>query len=180
MATSKFERTKFETGSCSSYINKTTTKKTEGKRRILHARKSEPLVYPERLCDNHRELAARYLSALVPDQRQPVLDELEGRFQAEKKGMKPVYDEIRFLHSLCKLMRQGKFQPNLGIKVRDQRHEREKASTEGFPSRLPQATRETDEQRRQRRASSLKHITEIRKRCGMKSPTKNQDVTGES
>ena len=172
---------KSNSGSCSSYINKTTT--THAGKPSNFARTGEddePLVYPARLCDNHREMAARYLSALVPEQRQPVLDELEGRFQAEKKGMKPVYDEIRFLHSLCKLMRQGKFQPNLGIKVRNRRREREKASTEGFPSRLPQATRETDEQRRQRRASSLKHITEIRKRCGMKSPTKNQDVTGES
>jgi len=161
-------------------IQSTVATKDGQPRRFFSLEDDEPLVYPARLCDNHREMAARYLSALVPDQRQPVLDELEGRFQAEKKGMKPVYDEIRFLHSLCKLMRQGKFQPNLGIKVRNRRREREKASTEGFPSRLPQATRETDEQRRQRRASSLKHITEIRKRCGMKSPTKNQDVTGES
>jgi len=39
--------------------------------------------------------------------------------------MKLVYDEISFLISLCKLTEQGKFQPNLGIKVRDSRIERE-------------------------------------------------------
>ena len=59
--------------------------------------------------DNHRDIAARYLSELAPDQRQPILDELEGRFRAEGKGMKPVYDEISFLHALCKQVEQGKF-----------------------------------------------------------------------
>ena len=41
--------------------------------------------------------------------------------------MKPVYDEIRFLHFLCRAANKGKFVPNLGIKVRDERIEREKA-----------------------------------------------------
>jgi hypothetical protein len=90
--------------------------------------------------------------------------------------MKPVYDEISFLHSLCKLMRQGKFRPNLGIKVRDWRREREKARVEASSGKLHQHLSETDEQRQQRRASGLKHLAEMRKLLGKRGETNNQDV----
>ena len=53
-----------------------------------------------------------------------MLDELQGRLESEQKGMKPVYDELRFLHSLCKAAQQGEFVPNLGIKVAEARHDR--------------------------------------------------------
>lgn len=166
---------KSNAGSCSSYINKTTTTEMgKPSNFTLTGEDNQPLVYPTRLSDNHREMAARYLSALAPEQRQLILDELEGRFQAEAKGMKPVYDEISFLHSLCKLMRQGKFLPNLGVKVRNRRRERKKASVEASLGKLPQLPRETDEQRRQRKASGQKHITEMRKMLGMKRNHKNQ------
>jgi hypothetical protein len=142
---------------------------------------NQPLVYPTRLGENHHEIAARYLGGLALEQRQPILDELEGRFQAEEKGMKPVYDEISFLHSLCKLMKQGKFRPNLGIKVRDwRRGEREKARVDACSGKLHQPPSETDEQRRQRRASGLKHLAEMRKLLGMRGETNNQDVGEES
>jgi len=168
-------------GNCSSDINRTTTTNTGKPSNFsLTGEDKQPLVYPTRLCDNHREMAARYLSPLAPEQRQPILDELEGRFQAEAKGMKPVYDEISFLHALCKLMRQGKFQPNLGIKVRNRRHERKKAGAEASQSKLPQSPRETDEQQRQRKASGLKHIAEIQKMFGTKALTENQEVIDES
>ena len=168
---------KSNSGSCSSYINKTTTIHTgKPSNFAITGEDNQPLVYPARLCDNHREMAARYLSALAPDQRQPVLDELEGRFQAEGKGMNPVYDELSFLHSLCKQMQRGKFLPNLGVKVRDRRRERKKASSESSQSKAPQPPKETDEQRRQRRDSGLKHIAEIKKMMGMRDKTKNQDV----
>ncbi len=169
---------KSNSGSCSSYINKTTTTNTgKPSNFALTGKDNQPLVYPARLCDNHHDIAAHYLSALAPEQRQPVLDELEGRFQAEEKGMKPVYDEISFLHSLCKLMSQGKFHPNLGIKVRNRRRERKKASAEVSQSKLAQPPSETDEQRRERRARDLKHIAEIRKMIGMGGKINNQDVT---
>ena len=166
-------------GSCSSYIYKTTT--TGEVSNFAHTGENDqPLIYPPRLCDNHREIAARYLSVLAPEQRQPVLDELAGRFLAEQKGMKPVYDELSFLHSLCKQVEQGKFIPNLGIKVRDGRQERKKADqgiTSAGASQLPQ---ETDEQRRKRKVAGKAQITEMRKLLGMRAPTGNQDVTGES
>jgi len=165
----------------SSYINKTTTTHTgKPSNFALTGEDKQPLVYPTRLCDNHREIAMRYLSALAPEQRQPILDELEGRFQAEEKGMKPVYDEISFLHSLCKLMGQGKFQPNLGIKVRNRRRAQKKASVEAHQRALAQPHRETHEQQRQRRASGLQHIAEMRKMVGMREEIKNQDVEEET
>ncbi len=169
---------KSNSGSCSSsYINKTTTTNTgKPSNFALTGEDNQPLVYPRRLCDNHREIAARYLSALAPEQRQPVLDELAGRFQAEEKGMNPVYDEISFLHSLCKLMGQGKFIPKLGVKVRNRRREREKASTEASQSKSSQLPSETDEQRRERRARDSKRIAEIRKMMGRRGTTNNQDV----
>jgi hypothetical protein len=138
------------------------------------------LVYPARLCDNHRKIAARYLSALAPEQRQPVLDELEGRFRAEEKGMKPVYDEISFLYSLCKLMRRGEFQPNLGIKVCDGRLKRKKPDPKVPPPNLSQTFRETDEQRQKRMAAGEARIEEMRKRLGMRARTGNQGVTDKS
>ena len=172
---------KSNSGSCSSYINKTTTTSTgKPSNFALTGEGDQSLVYPTRLCDNHCEVAARYLSALAPEQRQPVLDELEGRFQAEGKGMDPVYDPISFLNSLCKKMRRGKFLPNLGVNVRDRRQKKKTAGSESSQSTLPQPSRETDEQRQQRRASGLKHIAELKKMMGMRDRAKNQDVKGDT
>ena len=165
--------------SSSSYINKTTT--TQGPLNfVLTGEDGQPLVYPARLSDNHRGIATRYLSELAPDQRQPILDELEGRFRAEEKGMKPVYDEISFLHSLCKGMRKGKFLPNLGVRVRDGRRGGKKHDPESLPKQSVQQPRETDEQRQKRRAVSKVQIVVMRKILGMRLPTGNQCVTGES
>jgi len=87
----------------------------------------DPLIYPKRLGENPRELTHRYLSCVLPEQRQPILDELEGRFRSETRGMRPLYDEMSFLYSLCKAMRNGKFKLNLGVPVQAERAAREKA-----------------------------------------------------
>ena len=168
-------------GSSSNNIYKTTTTPAEGVSNFVHTGEdNQPLVYPARLCDNHREVADRYLSALAPEQRQPILDELAGRFQAEAKGMKPVYDELSFLRSLCKQMGQGTFLPNLGIKVRDERREQKKPDPKVPPKTSEQLPRETDEQRQKRRAVSKAQIAEMRKILGMRPTTGNQHVTDES
>jgi hypothetical protein len=162
-------------GGSSSYINKTTTTQAgKPSKFVLTGEDNQPLVYPARLSENHRDIAARYLSALSPEQRQPVLDELEGRFRAEAKGMNPVYDEIRFLHSLCKQMRQGKFLPNLGVKVRDGRRNGKKTDQVVPPSATPQRSRETDAQREQRKAVAKAEIAKMRKQLGMKGATDNK------
>ena len=168
-------------GGSSSYINKTTTTPTgEASNFILTTEDHQPLVYPARLCENHRDIAARYLSALPPEQRQPLLDELEGRFRAEAKGMKPVYDALSFLHALCKQMGQGKFLPNLGIKVRDGRREPTHRAPRVPPVNAEPPSRETDEQRQKRKAAGNAQIAAMRKLLGMRVPAGNQDVTGES
>jgi len=92
-----------------------------------------PLIYPKRLGENQRELSNRYLASVLPEQRQPILDELEGRFRSEEKGMQPLYDAMSFLNSLCKAMRNGTFKLNLGARVQAERTAREKARTKRRP-----------------------------------------------
>jgi len=134
-------------------------------------------VYPARLCNNHRDIAARALSALAPKQRQPILDELEGRFRAEAQGMRPVYDELSFLHALCQLTRRGKFQPNLGIKVRDGRRGGKRPDPERLAMGTTPPAKETDAQRQARIATGKAWVSEMRTLLGMKPKTKNQWVT---
>jgi hypothetical protein len=152
----------------SSNNNKTTTNTDKPSNFDLAGESGCPLVYPARMSENHRELAARSLSRLSPEERQPILDELEGRIQAEARGMKPVYDEISFLHSLCKLTRKGKFRPNLGIKVRDRRCEHEKHETRPCNDRPELETEESKALQEHRWDAGLKHLSEISKMLGVK------------
>lgn len=147
---------------------------------MLSGESGHSLVFPARLGENHRDIAMRYLRELAPAQRQSVLDELEGRFRAEKKGMQPVYDAISFLHSLCKGTKQGTFQPNLGIQVRDERGSRENTATQCLPKRPMQPPRVTDEQRQRRKDVSRAEIAKMRKLLGMRTSTDNQDLSCES
>jgi len=170
---------KSNSSSSSKYINTTTT--TGGSSNIELTREDgQPLVYPARLSDNHRDIATRYLSKLQPDQRQPILDELEGRFRAEGKGMKPVYDEISFLYSLCKRVRRGEFQPNLGIKVRDGRCQEEQSDPKRLPLPVSQPPEETEARRQQRKAICQAEIAKMRTLLSMRSATRDQEVSGES
>ncbi|MES9958672.1 MAG: STY4528 family pathogenicity island replication protein [Sedimenticola sp.] len=69
---------------CSSSNKTTTTTSAEDASKFTHAGEDgEPLVYPRRLSENQRDIANRYLFKLAPADRQTILDELEGRFQAE-------------------------------------------------------------------------------------------------
>ncbi|RDH87715.1 MAG: helix-turn-helix domain-containing protein [endosymbiont of Escarpia spicata] len=155
---------------CSSNNKKTTTTTTSGEdaSKFMHAgEQGEPLVYPRRLGENQRDIANRYLSKLAPADRQPILDELEGRFQAEQKGMKPVYDEISFLFRLCELMKSGEFVPNLGIKVRDARRAREIERQQVARQDTATEPKETEEQRQNRMALAKVRMDEMRKALGM-------------
>ncbi len=169
---------KSNSGCSSSNNKKTTTTSGEGASKILHAGEDgEPLVYPRRLGDNQRDIANRYLSTLAPEDRQPILDELEGRFQAEQKGMKPVYDEISFLFRLCELMKSGEFVPNLGIKVRDARRARETQRQQVARQDTAIEPKETEVQRQRRMALAKVRMDEMRKTLGM--PT-NKDSASEA
>ena len=112
--------------SCSSYYKNTTTTTAttnSDSEKIHFPENSKALIYPARLSDNQKSLADRYLGMVDPDDRQFVLDELQGRLASEQRGMQPVYDELRFLNSLCKAAQRDEFVPNLGIKVAEARLE---------------------------------------------------------
>ena len=162
----------------SSNNNKTTTTRPDEPSKFVQAGENgNPLVYPGRLCGNQRDIANRYLRALSPAQRQPILDELEGRFQAEQKGMKPVYDDISFLIRLCDLTKSGDFLPNLGIKVREARRAREASQDRSAHSDTPAASEETKEQRHKRMAVAQERVAEMRTVLGMprdKAPCRKQ------
>ncbi|MFC1361030.1 MAG: helix-turn-helix domain-containing protein [gamma proteobacterium symbiont of Clathrolucina costata] len=159
---------KSNSGCSSSNNKKTTTTSGEDASKFMYAGEhGEPLVYPRRLGENQRDIANRYLSKLAPADRQPILDELEGRFQAEQKGMKPVYDEISFLFRLCELMKSGEFVPNLGIKVRDARHAREIQRQQVARQDTATEPKETEEQREKRMALAKVRMDEMRKALGM-------------
>ena len=166
-------------GSCSSYINKTTTtKKTEEKKFSIGTDGHPPLIYPKRLSENQRALADRYLNTVPADERQSILDELEGRLRSEQKGMSPVYDEMRFLHYLCRAVKKGGFVPNLGIKVRDERIEREKARL-SYKKQQEDSLAEAKRREEHRSLESgYQRLTELRKALHMPSRAQTDNESG--
>jgi hypothetical protein len=150
--------------SSSKYINTTTTTPTDSKRIAREAVSLEALVVPQRLKDNQRALAARYLATIPVEHRQPVLDELAGRFQAEQHGAKPVYDELRYLHHLCVQVNRGGFVPNLGLKVQAERDRRRR---EAERMREEAAERERERKERAARPPGESPLAEIRKLLNM-------------
>ena len=127
-----------------------------------------PLIYPPRLTDRQRILANRYLAAVDPPDRQALLDELQGRFESEQKGMRPIYDELRFLHALCRAQRQGRFVANLGIRVMEAREVRMQSTAPVIDeAQKAQARKE----RERARALGRKQIARLRRKLGMKDRT---------
>jgi len=171
---------KSKPGSCSSsYINKTTTtKKTEERKTFFRTDGDPPLIYPKRLSENQRALADRYLNAVPVDERQSVLDELEGRLRSEQKGMSPVYDEMRFLHYLCRAVKKGDFVPNLGIKVRDERIEREKARLRYKKQQEDSLAEAKHREEHRSFESGQQRLDEIRKSLHMPPRVQTDDESG--
>lgn len=108
-------------------------------------------------------MANRYLQTLAPGDRQPVLDELEGRFQAEAQGMPPLYDELRFLHALCRAVKRGSFEANLGIKVRSQRQQRDQRARDPVRQdiEVPTEVDAPDERSRELARESMAKMREV-------------------
>jgi len=131
---------------CSSNTVKTTTTTTNNPaKRARPSSVTSPtndLIFPNRLTDNQRTLAIQYLSQVPVALHQPVLDELAGRLQAETRGAKPLYDELRFFYALCRAANAGTFMPNLGLAVADARTRNQQARTES--SEPPQTPAERD------------------------------------
>ena len=149
----------------SSYIYITTTTKTNKIQKLNTDPECASLIYPRRLIADQRELAARYLERVPAEQRQSVLDELEGRIRAEKHGAKPVYDELRYLHHLCTQVKAGGFHPNLALKVQGERARR---AQEGEKRRQTARAREEDcRPQRARTASGENPFADARKVLGL-------------
>jgi hypothetical protein len=147
-------------GRSSRYKNTTTTTETAYEGSAREAVSLEELIFPPRLKENQRALAARYLATVPAEHRQSVLDELAGRLQAEQHGAKPVYDELRYLHHLCKQVNQGGFVENLGLKVQTER-ERRRAEAECL--REEAATRNQERTVPASRSHGENALAEIRK-----------------
>jgi len=161
------EKTDYSSGSsCSShYKNTTTTTATtnSNSEEIHFPENSKALIYPARLSDNQKSLADRYLAMVDPDDRQFVLDELQGRLASEQRGMQPVYDELRFLHSLCKAAQRDEFVPNLGIKVAEARlkHRQQPAILNDVKKKT-----ETVEEKENSRAYAREQLSILRESLG--------------
>ncbi len=151
---------------CSSRsIKTTTTTPGNSENSAREAASFDALIFPPRLKDNQRALAARYLTQIPIEHRQPVLDELAGRLQAEQHGAKPVYDELRYLHHLCVEVNRGGFHPNLGLKVQGERDRRRRDAER---LRDEATTRERARQERASRPPGENPLAEIRKQLGMR------------
>ena len=146
--------------SSSKYKNTTTTTQTTYEDSAREAVSLEGLVLPPRLKDNQRALAARYLATIPAEQRQSVMDELAGRLEAEQRGAKPVYDELRYLHHLCRQVNQGGFVANLGLKVQT---ERDRRHGEAKRLREEAATRAQERKATSSRSHGDSALAEIRK-----------------
>ena len=112
-------------------INKTTT--TAEDKTSVTPREAE-LIFPAGLTPNQRALARQYLESVTPASRQTVLDELEGRLRAARRGAKPLYDPIRYLHRLCAEVARGRFVSNLGAPIEAARHRRDSERREARPA----------------------------------------------
>lgn len=167
------QKSKSALRSSSKYKNTTTTTPTptDSKDSAREAVSLESLIVPPRLKDNQRALAARYLGTIPVEHRQPVLDELAGRFLAEQHGAKPVYDELRYLHHLCAQVNRGGFVPNLGLKVQA---ERDRRRHEAERLREEAAERERERKERAERPPGENPIAEIRKLLGMPASPKRK------
>ncbi len=168
------QKSKSGSSCSSSYINTTTTKTTETK--ISNRPEADPpLIYPKRLSENQCELADRYLNTVTAEVRQPILDELEGRLRSEQKGMKPVYDELRFLHYLCRAANKGEFVPNLGIKVRGERIEREQAQLRHAKQQMASLVEAKRREEYRSTTSGKNPLAEIRKKLHMPVRERTED-----
>ena len=124
-----------------------------------------PLIFPARLSANQKALAEQYLAQHPVALRQVLLDELSGRLQAESYGAKPLYDELRFLHALCRAAKQGDFVPNLGLKVAEARLQRH-AQTQSDRTPSPQPPKSDADRQAQQRAAQ-EHLRSMLQNLGL-------------
>jgi hypothetical protein len=102
------------------------------------------------------------------------LDETEGRIRAERRGMPVVYDDLRFLASLCRAALKGEFQANLALSVEAEREARARERVVVSPT-------DTRRERAASLATAQSSIAELRTALGMaNSPSGHTVSTRES
>jgi hypothetical protein len=84
--------------------------------------------------------------------------------------MKPLYDELSFLNSLCKALKNGEFKSNLGIKVLEERIAREKALQKSREERVDRSADKGLQELRNQIKAGKGPIAEIRKTLGLRCP----------
>ena len=124
-----------------------------------------PLTYPSRFSANQCDLAGRQLAGVPAETRQRILDEIEGRFRAERRGMPAVYDDLRFLASLCRAALKGEFQANLAFSVAAEREARARERERPIVSPV-----DTPPDRATAIATAESSLAELRAVLGMPSP----------
>ena len=111
---------------CSSciYIKTTTTKQETEKNLNTVAREnsSDELCFPEQLQAHDIALARMHLAIVPEEQRQDVLDELQGRLRNANGSSEPIRNPIGYLAQLCNAARNGAFLlTSFGTQVRESR-----------------------------------------------------------
>lgn len=134
---------------------------------IKTVRKMRSLIYPRRLSEKQREVADHHLSRVPVEKRQNLLDEMEGRIRAEKLGMPPLYDDLSFLNTLCKALKNGTFKFNLGIKVEESRQVKKRAELEKLVDITDQSDSEKLKELRREIVAGRGPLANIRKILGM-------------
>jgi Helix-turn-helix domain len=151
-------------GCSSSNTLKTTTTTTHNSTTKFGASCKPPLTFPARLSDNQKALAKKYLAKIPGALHQPLLDELIGRLQAESFGAKPLYDELRFLHALCRAAKRGEFVPNLGIKVTEARA---RSHAQNAPVQKPPPPRTSPADSQAAQQAAREHLGLMRQHLGL-------------
>ena len=85
---------------------------------------------------------------------------------------------MRFLHYLCRAVKKGDFVPNLGIKVRDERIEREKARLRYKKQQEDSLAEAKRREEHRSLESGQQRMAELRKSLHMPSRVQTDDKSG--
>lgn len=136
-------------------------------------KRDRSLIYPRRLSERHRDVVDRHLGSVPANQRQALLDEMEGRIRAEQLGMKPLFDELNYLKTLCKALNKGVFELNLGIKVQEERKARKRAKDKRIVEQIDQTDNQKLEELRKEIRAGRGPLADIRKILRMPNSSRN-------
>ena len=88
--------------------------------------------------------------------------------------MAPLYDELSFLNTLCKVLKKKTFKYNLGIKVHDERQARKRAEKKRSLESGEQSNRQKLEEVRKEIIAGRGPLAEIRKILRMPNTSRTE------